>query len=69
MGTATDEWTEDSHASYLLVIGSVTCQSVELEGGRADEMWAKKEGSLHGLAKMALELRNHGMRIPHGKLR
>lgn len=69
MGTATDEWTEESYASYLLVIGSVTCQSVELESGRADEMWAKKEGSLHGLAKMAIELRNHGMRTPRGKLR
>lgn len=47
MGTATDEWTEESYASYLLVIGSVTCQSVELESGRADEMRAKKEGGLH----------------------
>lgn len=60
---------ERNHASYLLVIGSVTCQSVELESGRADKKWAKKEGSLHGLAKMALERRNHGKRIPHGKLR
>lgn len=69
MDTATDEWTEESYTSYQLVIGSVTCQSVELESGRADEMWAKKEGSLHGLAKMAIELRNHAMRTPRGKLR
>lgn len=47
MGTATDEWTEESYASYLLVIGSVTCQSVELESRRTDKMLAKKEGGLH----------------------
>lgn len=42
---------------YLLPACSVTCQSVGLEHGRADEMWAKREGSLYGLAKMVLELR------------
>lgn len=51
MGTATDDWTEESYASYLLVIGSVTCQSVELESGRADQMWTKKEVKSPRLSK------------------
>lgn len=32
-------------------------------------MWAEKEGNFYSLARMALELRNHGGRTPRGRLR